>query len=81
MVRVYEEIVKQAALEAAASATDAHGAGHEPEAWLAYEFIADVWAETDEASLAYLPTDMPAEFEAAYEAALGRRAPEGWASV
>jgi hypothetical protein len=70
MVRVYEEIVKEAAREAAASATDAHGAGNEPEAWFAYEFIAEVWAETDEASLAYLPTEMPTEFKAAYEAAL-----------
>ena len=78
---IYEEILKTAAKEAAALATDSHGAGLEPGAALAYEAIVDMWGDVDEPAGAYLPTEMPAEFEAAYEAALGRRAPEGWASV
>lgn len=68
----YEEILKTAAEEAAQAATDAHGAGYEPAAWLAYEFIRGVWDATDEPAAAYLPETMPAEFEALYEAALGR---------
>ena len=78
---LYEEILKAAAEEAAQAATDAHGAGNEPEAWLAYEFIVDVWAFAEEPALVYLPVDMPSEFEAAYEAALGRPGPQGCASV
>jgi hypothetical protein len=69
---LYEEILKAAAEEAAAAATDAHGAGYEPAAEIAYDFICGVWEDTDEPAAAYLPTEMPAEFEAAYEAALGR---------
>ncbi len=69
---LYEEILKAAAEEAAAAATDAHGAGYEPAAWFAYDFITQVWDGAEEPGLAYLPEDMPAEFEAAYEAALGR---------
>ena len=69
---LYEETLKAAAREAAEAATDAHGAGYEPAAWFAYEFIREVWLETDEPAAAYLPEEMPTEFEAAYEAALWR---------
>ena len=68
----YEEILKTAAEEAAQAATDAHGAGYEPPAEMAYEFICGVWDATDEPAAAYLPTAMPPEFETAYEAALER---------
>ncbi len=69
---LYEEILKAAAEEAAEAATDAFGPGAEPDAEMAYEFICGVWEDTDEPAAAYLPTDMPAEFAAAYAAALGR---------
>ena len=64
--------LKAAAEEAAAAATDAFGPGAEPTAEMAYEFICGVWEDTDEPAAAYLPTEMPAEFAAAYAAALGR---------
>jgi len=66
---LYEEILLAAAKEAAA-ATDAHGAGYEPAAEMAYDFIREIWLEVDEPAAAYLPEEMPTEFEAAYEAAL-----------
>ena len=77
---LYEEILKAAAEEAAEAATDAHGEGNEPEAWFAYDFITQLWDGAEEPGLVYLPEEMPAEFEALYEAALGR-APKGWTSV
>jgi hypothetical protein len=69
---LYEEILKAAAEEAAEAATDAHGAGYEPAACFAYDFILQLWDGADEPAAAYLPTEMPPEFEAAYEAALAR---------
>ena len=69
---LYEEILKAAAEEAAEAATDAFGPGSEPAADMAYEFICGVWEDTGEPAAAYLPTAMPTEFAAAYEAALGR---------
>ena len=75
MIRVYEEILKAAAVEAAGAATDAFGRGHEPPAHMAYTFILTIWDGADEPGLVYLPeTKMPPEFEAAYKAALGRAA-------
>lgn len=71
-MRLYEEILKAAAEEAAAAATDAFFPGDEPDAAMAYEFICAVWEDTDEPAAAYLPTEMPAEFAVAYKAALGR---------
>ena len=62
---LYEEILKAAAEEAAAAATDAFGPGFEPTADMAYEFICGVWEDADEPAAAYLPTEMPAEFAAA----------------
>jgi hypothetical protein len=70
MIRVYEEILKAAAEEAAEAATNAFGRGEEPSACMAYDFILQVWDGADEPALAYLPAEMPPEFEAAYEAAL-----------
>jgi hypothetical protein len=73
MIRVYEEILKVAAKEAAEAATDAFGRGEEPPARAAYDFILQWWDGADEPGLVYLPTtEMPPEFEAAYEAALRR---------
>ena len=72
MIRVYEDILKAAAAEAAEAATDAFGRGEEPPACVAYNFIVQFWDGADEPALAYLPTaEMPPEFEAAYKAALG----------
>jgi hypothetical protein len=71
MIRVYEDILKAAAKEAAEAATDAFGRGHEPPAHVAYNFISQLWYDEDDPSLVYLPvTEMPPEFEAAYKAAL-----------
>ena len=64
--------ITKAALEAAEAATDAHGEGNEPEAWFAYDFITQLWDGAEEIELVYLPEEMPALFQAAYEAALGR---------
>jgi hypothetical protein len=73
MIRVYEDILKAAAAEAAEAAMDAFGRGEEPPACVAYTFILQQWYDEDEPALAYLPTaEMPPEFEAAYKAALGR---------
>ena len=74
MIRVYEDILKAAAEEAAEAATNAFGRGDEPPACSAYDFILTIWDGADEPSLAYLPAEMPPEFEAAYKAALGRAA-------
>ena len=74
MTRVYDEIVQAAAREAAEAATDAFGRGKEPPACMAYDFILQLWDGADEPGLVYLPAEMPPEFEAAYEAALGRDA-------
>ena len=67
---LYEDILMAAAKEAAEAATDAHGAGYEPAAEIAYDFIREIWLEVDEPAAAFLPEEMPTEFEAAYEAAL-----------
>lgn len=64
------EMLMAAAKEAAAAATDAYGAGYEPTADIAYDFIRESWLEVDEPAASYLPEEMPTEFEAAYEAAL-----------
>jgi len=72
MIRVYEDVLKAAAEKAAEAATDAFGRGYEPPARSAYQFIVQWWYEEDEPAAAYLPTEMPPEFEAGYEAALGR---------
>ncbi len=64
------EAITKAALEAAEAATDAHGEGNEPEAWFAYDFITQLWDGAEEPELVYLPKEMPALFQAAYEAAL-----------
>jgi len=73
MIRVYEDVLKDAAEEAAEAAMFAFGRGKEPPACEAYDFILTIWDGADEPGLVYLPaTEMPPEFEAAYEAALGR---------
>lgn len=59
-----------AAREAALAATDAHGTGCEPAAAIAYAFINTLWQDTDMSGWAFLPDEMPEEFEAEYEAAL-----------
>jgi hypothetical protein len=64
------EAITKAALEAAEAATDAHGEGNEPDAWLAYDFITELWHGAEEPKIVYLPEEMPALFRAAYEAAL-----------
>ena len=69
---MYEEILQTAANEAAASATDAFGAGGEPPAAVAYEFIRTVWEDSDEPAVVYLPDEMPAQFATAYYARLRR---------
>lgn len=69
---MYEEILQTAANEAAASATDAFGAGCEPPAAVAYEFIRTLWEDTDEPAVVYLPDEMPAPFATAYYARLRR---------
>jgi hypothetical protein len=72
---IYEDILKAAAEEAAEAATNAFGRGHEPPACSAYEFIKTIWDGAEDPSLVYLPvTEMPPEFEAAYDAAVGRAA-------
>jgi hypothetical protein len=71
MIRVYEDVLKAAAAEAAEAATDWFGRGKEPPACMAYTFILTIWDGAGEPGLAYLPvTEMPPEFEAAYKAAL-----------
>jgi hypothetical protein len=73
MIRVYEEILQAAAEEAAEAATAAFGSGYEPSARSAYEFIRQQYFDDEDPRMVYLPaTEMPPEFEAAYEAALGR---------
>jgi hypothetical protein len=37
---------------------------------MAYDFILQLWDGADEPAAAYLPTEMPPEFEAAYDAAV-----------
>ena len=62
----------QAALEAAQSATDAHGKSNEPPAHVAYDFIRQVWSDMEDSRAAYFPPDMPLLFETAYNQILGK---------
>jgi hypothetical protein len=66
------QIIRQAAIEAAASAADAHGIGNEPPASVAYEFIFETWRDIEDGRQCYLPSNMPMQFAAAYDAARHR---------
>lgn len=63
------EQIEELARYAAASATDAHGAGYEPDAEMVWEFLGDCREEDDEI-LAELLMPMSGEFELLYAEAL-----------
>ena len=65
-------IISQAAIEAAKSATDAHGVGNEPPAHVAYDFIIGLWTDMEDSRAHYLPQEMPPLFETAYNQILGK---------
>ena len=68
---IYEDIILTAAREAAGAATDAHGAGNEPPAIVAYDFIRTLWEDLDEPADAYLTEQMPVEFATEYDRLVG----------
>lgn len=58
------------AIDAARSARDAHGAGNEPSAQIAYEFQVNLWFETGDPRWESTAQYMPPTFPALYDAAL-----------
>jgi hypothetical protein len=69
----HEHVIKQAAIEAAQAARDAHGVGNEPAARISYEFIREVWIESAEPLAYHLPEEAPVQFVTAYYACLEAR--------
>ena len=63
--------LQQLAIEAASAATDAHGIGYEPAAHIAYEFMRGVWDDLEHERFGELPEEMPEEWVAIYEEAIG----------
>jgi hypothetical protein len=66
----HTEVLRQAAIEAAQSARDAFGAGDEPPAEVAYDFVMNLWLDTDHELADHLPSSMPFRFALDYALAV-----------